>query len=175
VAGGWAIDLFLGAQRREHGDLEIAVPRSGFDEIASALAGYDFYVVGDGLAWAQDSAERMVEEHYQTWVREPTTLRWKLDIFRERAEGTTWICRRDDRIRLPFEKLILRTADGIPYGRPEVMLLFKAKASRAKDGDDLAAVLPSLDEAARGWLIDALAMIHPGHPWIERITSMQNR
>src|SRR5439155_19088760 len=29
IAPGWAIDLFLGAERREHGDLEIGVPATG--------------------------------------------------------------------------------------------------------------------------------------------------
>jgi hypothetical protein len=38
VAGGWAIDLFLGRQTREHGDLEIAVPASAFPVIRDALA-----------------------------------------------------------------------------------------------------------------------------------------
>src|SRR5829696_129284 len=30
VAAGWALDLFLGEERREHEDLEIAVPRERF-------------------------------------------------------------------------------------------------------------------------------------------------
>jgi hypothetical protein len=30
VAAGWAIELFLGQERREHEDLEIAVPRDRF-------------------------------------------------------------------------------------------------------------------------------------------------
>ncbi|HEY8655865.1 MAG TPA: hypothetical protein VIM23_05110, partial [Gaiellaceae bacterium] len=33
VAAGWAIELFLGGQRREHEDLEIAVPNDRFDEV----------------------------------------------------------------------------------------------------------------------------------------------
>ena len=37
VAAGWAIDLFLGRERRDHEDLEIAVPTDHFDEIAAAL------------------------------------------------------------------------------------------------------------------------------------------
>ena len=36
VAAGWAIDLFLGEERREHEDLEIAVPRERFAEIAES-------------------------------------------------------------------------------------------------------------------------------------------
>jgi hypothetical protein len=41
--------------------------------------------------------------------------------------------------------VIAHTNDGIPYARPEIVLLFKAKAARAKD-DDFAAVLPRLDD-----------------------------
>ena len=55
---------------------------------------------------------------------------------REPADGDTWICRRDERIRMPYDQVIERTADGIPYGRPEIVLLFKAKAARPKDDAD---------------------------------------
>lgn len=165
VAAGWAIDLFLGGQRREHGDLEIGVPRHGFDEIAERLVGYELFAVGDGLVWPMVENPEPEDEHHQTWVREPETGKWRLDVMREPAEGETWICRRDSRIRLPYEQLILRTEDGIPFGRPEVMLLFKAKAKRPKDEDDLMAVLPSLDRAARLWLSEALEWVHPGHQW----------
>ena len=37
VSAGWAIDLFLGGERREHEDLELAVPADRFGEIAAAL------------------------------------------------------------------------------------------------------------------------------------------
>ena len=41
--------------------------------------------------------------------------------------------------------VIERTDDGVPYGRPEITLLYKAKhADRARDRDDFAAVLPLL-------------------------------
>jgi hypothetical protein len=89
-----------------------------------------------------------------------------LDVFREEGEGETWICRRDTRIRLPYAELIERTDDGVPYARPEVVLLFKAKAARPKDEDDLAAVLPRLAPAARRWLREAVALVHPGHRWL---------
>ena len=46
VAAGWAIDLFLGGSYREHDDLEIAVPRDRFSEIAEALDGFQLFVVG---------------------------------------------------------------------------------------------------------------------------------
>ena len=44
VAAGWAIDLFLGEERRAHEDLEIAVPRERFPEIAETLAGFELFI-----------------------------------------------------------------------------------------------------------------------------------
>jgi hypothetical protein len=170
VAGGWAIDLFLGGRRRPHADLEIAIPNERFPELAEALSGYELFVVaGPGRLVPLAEVEPTLETH-QTWVREPRTGRWRLDVLREPAEGRTWIFRRDARIRLPYERVIERTADGIPYGSPEVVLLFKAKhAAEAKNADDFAAVLPALAPERRFWLADALALVHPGHAWIDAL------
>jgi hypothetical protein len=175
VAAGWAIELFLGEQRREHEDIEIAVPRNQFSEIAAALAGFELFIpAGDltdpGLVWPFDHALQALDGHHQTWVREPATGRWLLDVFREPSDGDTWICRRDERIRLPYRDVIERTDDGIPYARPEIVLLFKAKhADRPKDEADFAAVLPRLERDRRAWLAQALALVHPGHAWLKRV------
>ena len=175
VAAGWAIELFLGEQRREHEDLEIAVPREWFAEIAERLSAFELFVpdsdlTDPGLVWPFARAPKALDGHHQTWVREPATGRWRLDVFREPSDGDTWICRRDARIRLPYSDVIERTDAGIPYARPEIVLLFKAKHDdRPKDEADLAAVLPRLEPARRRWLTDALRLVHPGHPWLERI------
>jgi hypothetical protein len=169
VAAGWSIDLFLGGQHRQHEDLEIAVPQERFDEVARALPEFEFFVVGSGYAWPLAQAGALLDEHHQTWARELATGRWRLDIFREPADGDTWICRRDTRIRLPYRDLIQHTPDGIPYARPDVALLFKAKHARPKDEDDLAAVLPRLAPDRRAWLAQSLALLHPDHPWLAKL------
>jgi len=169
VAAGWAIDLFLGGEYREHDDLEIAVPRDRFHEIVEALAGFELFVVGaprQGFVSALEQARDALDATHQTWVREPETGLWRLDIMREPSDGDLWICRRDEHIRLPHDEVIERTADGIPYGRPEIVLLFKAKQARAKDDADFAAALPLLGPERRRWLADALAVIHPDHRWL---------
>jgi hypothetical protein len=174
VAAGWAIDLFLGGQRREHEDLEIAVPSDRFGEVADALAAFELFIPGREddreLVWPYADAGERVETHHQTWVREPATGRWRLDVFREPSDGDTWICRRDESIRMPHAELIERTADGIPYARPEVVLLFKAKHSHEpKNESDLAAALPALEPARRERLARWLELVHPGHAWIDEV------
>jgi aminoglycoside-2''-adenylyltransferase len=170
VAAGWAIDLFLGGARREHEDLELAVPNARFGEVAAALADLEPFVIGtpeNGLAtpYAEAGEEALAETH-QTWFRERETGFWRLDVFREPSDGDTWVCRRDERLRMPYERLVERTPTGIPYGRPEVVLLFKAKHARPKDDADLAAALPALDDERRTWLRDALELVHPTHRWL---------
>jgi hypothetical protein len=170
VAGGWAIDLFLGRQRREHGDLEIAVPNDRLDEVLSALPGLEFFVItGRDEATPIALARDRLEETHQTWGREPATGLWRLDVLREPSDGDTWICRRDASIRLPYRDLIGWTDDGIPFGRPEVILLYKAKHDGERDRDDLAAALPALQPAAVRWLAVALAVVHPGHQWLAEL------
>jgi hypothetical protein len=171
VAAGWAIDLFLGGNWRAHEDIEVAVPNARFDELADVLAPFEVCLItaqreGTPLAAARD---RLPDTH-QTWIREPSTGRWRLDLFREPSDGDTWICRREPAIRLPYEQVIEWTEDGIPYGRPEIVLLFKAKHSHeSKNQADFAAALPRLDAARREWLRDALARVHPGHAWLAEL------
>ena len=173
VAAGWAIDLFLGGERREHEDLEIAVPNERFHDVAAALAGYEIAVIGtpeQGLATPyHEVGEKALAETHQTWVREPATGLWRLDVFREPSDGDTWVCRRDAKLRLPYDRVIEHTADGIPFGRPEIVLLFKARHARPKDDGDLAAALPHLDDGRRAWLREALELVHPGHRWLHEL------
>ena len=171
VAAGWGLDLFLGETRREHADLEIAVPRDRFPEVESALDGLELFVAGFGDHRVRPlaSARALLPETHQTWVREPDTHLWRMDVFREPHEGDMWVCRRDDSIRMPYARLIERTRDGLPYMRPEVVLLFKAKHSRPKDDADFAAALPRLEPSRRRWLRDALDLVHPRHRWLEKL------
>ena len=167
VAAGWALDLFRGETTREHEDLEIAVPIGRFDEIRAALPELDFDVVGSGRRWPVDSEAFGVM--VQTWGREPETGVYRIDVFREPHDGDSWLCRRDERIRRPYDEVIATTSDGIPYLVPEIVLLFKAKHDRPKDHADFRGALPLLSDDHRAWLADGLARVHPGHDWLERL------
>lgn len=162
------MDLFIGGLGRAHDDLEIGVPRARFAEIADAFPDFEWDVVGNGQAWPfPEEADTM----HQTWLREPATGRYRLDVFREPHRGDQWICRRDASITMPYGELILHTDDGIPYVIPEVVLLFKAKQRRPKDEADFLRALPMLDRFRRARLSRWLARVHPGHPWLETLST----
>jgi hypothetical protein len=171
IAAGWAIDLFLGDAHREHEDLEIAVPNNRFDEILDALRGLEIFIItGPHEATPLAEARDRLEETHQSWVREPATGLWRFDVFREPSDGDTWVYRRDERIRLPYDRVIEWTDEGIPYGRPEIVLLFKAKHShRRRDQADFEAAVPRLEPERRRWLANALERVHPGHLWLDKL------
>ena len=83
-----------------------------------------------------------------------------------------WICRRDESLRLSYDAIIERTADGIPYLVPELVLLFKAKAARSKDQADFDGVLPLLSRVRRDALGGWLERVHPGHPWLAELAEL---
>ncbi len=170
VAGGWALDLFRGEQTREHGDLEIAIPDTpeAFGAVRTALAGYTFEVIGSGQAWPLDSPAFAVM--YQTWVSDPDTGVYRLDVFREPQRDGAWACRRDETITLPYQQAICRTAAGVPYLAPEIALLFKAKhADLDKNQADFAGARPLLSGPALDWLRWTVRQLHPGHQWLAEL------
>jgi Aminoglycoside-2''-adenylyltransferase len=172
VAAGWALDLWLGGEPREHEDLEIGVARESFPAVRLALPELEWFGAGrigdePGRIWPLDEAPEVL---HQTWGWDGAAGRWRLDVFREPWEGDIWVCRRDPSIRRPVADAIEYTPSGIPYLAPELVLLFKAKhAARERDLLDLERALPRLDGARRRWLADALAVVHPGHEWIELV------
>jgi hypothetical protein len=133
--------------------------------VRARLAGFALHVVGDGEVRALADGESPPGDRHQNWVLEPRANAWRMDVMLEPGDADTWIFRRDERIRAPRAQLIARTREGVPYLAPQAALLFKAKRSSEKDEADFAAAAPLLSPAARAWLRDALALVHPGHPW----------
>lgn len=153
IAGGNAIDLFLGAPTRDHEDIDVAVLRDHWPAVADALDGWDFR-----------------EGDNEVWARRTPGGPWLIEFVLEDRAGSEWVYRRHSEVTLPITELGLMTDQGIPYERPEVVLLYKAKEhALEKHEADLAAVLPKLGIGPRCWLAGALDLAHPGHPWIARV------
>jgi hypothetical protein len=163
VVAGWALDVWRGFQTRSHDDTEIGIPRICFPAIRAHLSAYELFMVGNGLVDPLEPENQPPDDRHQIWVLDKSARSWRLDIFLEPGDETTWIFRRDESLRLPRREVMAVSGDGIPYLKPEVALLYKAKAARPKDTGDFLSALPIMDNKARNWLRDALLRVHPHH------------
>ncbi|HLK24167.1 MAG TPA: hypothetical protein VKT30_05880 [Caulobacteraceae bacterium] len=169
VVGGWAIDLSIGRETRQHEDLEIAVARAEFPLIREHLEarGFVLYEAGDEEARRLAPGQAPNPRKHQNWVADPAVDVWRLDVMLEPGDAETWIFRRDERIRAPIAFMIAGGA--MPHLKAHGALLYKAKALRPKDQADFANALPVLARDERRWLIEALRIAHPGHTWISAL------
>ena len=175
VAGGWALDLWLGHQSRDHEDLEVAIDRTHFPSWRAHLAEHPLYDVGSGRLRRLGANEAPDPTNHQVWLRDLSEPVWRLDTFLEDRPDGRWACHWLPSVRHPMSLAVMRTRSGIPYLRPELVLLGKAKHCRPKDEADLRATLPTLDDEAvarlRAGLVDAPAPAGSGtlddpHPWL---------
>jgi aminoglycoside-2''-adenylyltransferase len=175
VAGGWAIDLAVGQQTRPHDDLDIAVLRRDQPALVSVLDGWDVRSATEpGVLERWDLSKTVPSELHALWCRPGEDEDWAFEILLNDAEGDDWLFRRNKAVRLPLGQTGRVSADGVPFLAPEVVLLFKAKNVRDRDELDLQQALPVLSAKERTWLRDAIALVHPGHPWNARLGPAQN-
>ena len=167
IAGGWALDLFIGHESRPHADVDIAILRADHRHLRSQLSGRFHTVLEGQLAdWSAEEVLRLpVHETYLTW---PDGYRLEFLLNEHDPDRQEWVFRRDGRIRRPLAAAFV--AGRVPYLAPEIVLLYKAKAPAAKDDADFHAVLPHLQHAQRSWLRQALDVTASGHPWARLIS-----
>jgi hypothetical protein len=77
VAGGWAIDLFLGTRTRDHEDLEIAVASSFFETLPPRFPEFDFWIPQGERKLGRMSTETLAGESNQTWAYERAAQVWR--------------------------------------------------------------------------------------------------
>jgi len=171
VAGGWAIDLFLGGLSRDHEDIEVAVLLRDQQKLWHHIIGWQPRYCVPGTAeqrrWGPD--EWLHPPIHELHTKPPQGDMEHLEILLDRSAGDDWVYRRDERVRLPLKRAIRFNSAGIPYLAPEIVLLYKSKNPRERDEADFTATAPKLDAVARTWLADALALVSPDHPWLERL------
>lgn len=165
VAGGWALDLFIGQQSRPHKDLDIGILRRDLRQVLSALSGWEFFEARDGELFGPLTTDAR-EDVNSLWGRRTHTGEWVLELVLDDSEGDQWVFRRDRRIRRALDTVIRHDPERTPYLAPEIQLLYKASHIRAEDNSDFDRVTRYLDDPSRRWLSCALSQLDQHHQWL---------
>ena len=176
IAGGWAIDLFVGYHTRAHGDTDILIRRDDQLIVQAHLSGQGLLLYKTqqpGLKpWLP--GEFQARPFDDIWCRWSPDSPWVLQLMLLCTDADQWVFKRDPTIRGPLEGLGLQTPTGIPYLCPHIQLLYKAKQyTLAKDQSDFDLAVPLMAPEEQRWLLSHLERRFPdGHPWIEQLKEL---
>lgn len=166
LAGGWAIERFVGSAIRRHGDLDVGCLRRDAAALTSALTGWEFYGASDGRLTPVRPGTAPEPRFNSLWARPVGHTHWRLELLLDECDGTEWLFRREPSVRRPLVTITWRDAAGISVLQPEIQLLYKAKSARPCDEQDFERTRNHLDPEARAWLRLALSRVHPSHRWL---------
>ncbi len=177
LGGGWAIDAWLGAQSRDHEDIEICVARRDHPQVYQYCATWDFLTpvnnqwapLATGTFIEAPSFMLQLQRSNHTQISEadmPPTFEFLLN----EVDGERWSFYRNPQIHFPLASISVHSVWGMPVTRPEILLLHKAVYHpRPKDDQDFCRILPHLGQAQRKWLHSAIMTMHADHPWTPQL------
>jgi uncharacterized protein YbdZ (MbtH family) len=193
LAGGWAVDAWVGHQTREHGDVDIVVSHEDQHTLFEHLSGWNMVAHDPPIAGGGSNTDRWdgrsltLPAHIHArpsdaeipdgWPVAGAPLDGRnLEVILDRREGDDWWLHDDPRVNIAADQYIRVSPVGLPTLSPEVVLFFKATAypadarfPRALDERDFLALCGRLRAQERQWLRGALTAYRPGHGWLGHI------
>lgn len=167
IAGGWAIDLFVGRQTREHADIEIAIFRRDQLALQEHLRDWSLQIAADGKLSPWKKGEYLELPNHAVHCFNASARLPFLEVLLNECADDDWQFRRNARITKPLSRIYLTNDSGIRFLCPEVVLLYKSKAPRAKDEQDFRAVIERLGFERKSWLKNALSFCDRKHHWLK--------
>src|SRR3989449_2161854 len=93
IAGGWAVDLYLGRETREHDDIDVAILRKDQFELQRYLTDWAFVKVVDGQRLPWTDRERLDLPVHE--VHATSRNRARIEFLLNESSGGTWQFRRN--------------------------------------------------------------------------------
>ncbi len=170
IAGGWAIDLFLGKQTRKHEDIDVLVRRDDQLEVQKLLSDWDLWAADPpGTLKPWPKGEFLRKGLQDIWGRKTAKDPWQIQIMLFDTENEEWIFKRDESIRRNLKSISIKSKDGISLLAPEIQLLYKSKSLRAKDQQDFENALKAMSDDQKTWLKEAFKVYKEGHLWLNHL------
>ena len=173
IAGGLAIDLFLGWQSRSHDDIDIEMFRKDRDALFDVFSGWELFTVSSGALTRWNRGESIEPPVFGVWARPSETAPWAAEVMLADGDWDRWRFRRNSSISMERSGLTRTSPAGVRYCTPEVQLLYKAKQARPKDDVDFTRCLHLMTGEQKRWLRTSLAVMEPDHPWVHALEMAQ--
>lgn len=167
VAGGWAVDLYLGKMTRPHGDIELAIFRKDQLALHNYLKGWLLRKVvhGELSPWFQNEFLKPPTHEIHCFDGESDPR--QLEVLLNEGGDKEWVYRRNGKVTRSLAKCQLVSKEGVKFLCPEIVLLYKSKKPSAKDEQDFTEIIKHLDAEQREWLKDSIAICDARHHWLQ--------
>lgn len=148
IAGGFAVELFVGRSFRSHEDLDLFMLHRDHLKIRKHFPGWEIWEARQGKLSLWHENEALDASCHTLWLREKGTSSWKLEIMLDESHEEEWVSRRCKKVRLPLSELKPQS-----HVLPAmIQLYYKAKNPRPKDRKDWEMAWPLLSEEEKTWL-----------------------
>jgi len=171
IAGGYAIEYFVGKQYREHEDIDILIQRRDLLKLKSTLSKWQLYASDPpGKLRFWDQEEILPNHVHDIWGRKSSSDPWAVQFMINDSKEDSFLYKRNHSITFNIEKFTHKSKDGLLYLAPELQLLHKAKGLRDKDHLDFDKCLPLLSKESLSWLKEMIIECYGSeHIWLNRI------
>ncbi len=134
VAGGWALDLFIGQQSRPHKDLDIGILCRDVREVLAAMSGWEFFEAKAGKLFGPLTSDAQADVN-SLWGRRGKAGEWTLELMLDDSEGDQWVFRRDRRIRRSLDTAIRYDTERTPsHSRDSTPLQGQSRSAGGQSG-----------------------------------------
>lgn len=151
LAGGIALDEFLGRKTRDHEDMDILVNFKYLERILDYFNIYKVYTARNGSLSL--SLFNEIDSTESLWIAKDENESFIIEILFFEEEAGHWVYKRDNAVRKKIEDIYYDKND-MKIIQPEIQLLYKMNSSNVREKDlyDYHNVYPLLDEKQREWL-----------------------
>jgi hypothetical protein len=170
VAGGRALDLWMGCKTRAHQDVDVAILRDDQEQLHETFGGWElYYATPDHRLVPYRSECWLTVPLHGVWARPASDAPWLCEFLLNEHEEQQWVYRRNPAVQKPLAEIGATALGGVPILVPEIVLLYKAHELTEKDEADFRSALPHLAPSRKAWLLEALNETTPNHPWAKRL------
>ncbi len=170
LAGGYAVEQFVGRQLRSHEDVDVMIFRDQQLLAQDFLAGWRMYCAdppGQLREW--QFGEYLPVGVHDIWFHENGSEWWRFQLVLAETDGDAWYFRKDRAI-CGLRQGLVAEYHGTPCVRIDVQLFYKSRSNRERDTYDFQACLPLLDSDQRRSLQRMISRFNPdGHQWLSQL------